>query len=124
MTLLIDTQALVWIGMGAEKLSRTAEAALFDGAVELFVSAVTAFEFADLSQRGRFGADLPLDPLLDALGATLLDYPAACWRLMPMLPALHRDPVDRMLIAHAIVADLTLVTADETMRRYSVRTLW
>lgn len=124
MAALIDTQALVWIATRSPKLSRAAERALLDGAIELFVSAVTAFEFADLNSRGRFGADLPLDPLLDALGATLLDYPVACWRLIPMLPPLHRDPVDRMLITHAIHADLTLITAEATMHDYPVRTLW
>lgn len=38
--------------------------------------------------------------------------------------AAHGDPVDRMLIAHAIHADLTLVTADGLMRRYPVKSLW
>jgi PIN domain nuclease of toxin-antitoxin system len=36
----------------------------------------------------------------------------------------HGDPVDRMLIAHALHAGLTLVTADETIRRYPVPTIW
>jgi PIN domain nuclease of toxin-antitoxin system len=40
------------------------------------------------------------------------------------LPDIHRDPVDRMLIAHAIAAGLVLVTADRQIDRYPVRTLW
>lgn len=36
------------------------------------------------------------------------------------LPAIHKDPFDRMLIAQSIVGDMTLITSDETVCRYSV----
>ena len=35
------------------------------------------------------------------------------------LPAIHQDPFDRVLIAQAIVEDLTLVTTDEVIREYA-----
>ena len=85
---------------------------------------MTAYEFADLNRRGRFGVDLPLAILLELLDAQVIDYPAECWRLAAELPPLHRDPVDRMMVAHAIHAGLTLVSADETIRRYPVQTIW
>ena len=124
MTYLIDTQALAWIGTGSGRLSRRAVATLLDADNELFVSAVTAFEFVDLNMRGRFDADLPFHAIVDRLGASLLDYPAEAYRILPLLPLIHRDPVDRMLIAHAVHADLTLITADTDMREYPVRSLW
>ncbi len=62
--------------------------------------------------------------LLQKLRASLIDFPSEAYRLVALLPPIHRDPVDRMLIAHAIHADLTLVTADEAMRAYPVRSLW
>ena len=40
------------------------------------------------------------------------------------LPQIHGDPFDRILVAQALVEDLDLVTGDETLRRYPVRTLW
>jgi PIN domain nuclease of toxin-antitoxin system len=40
------------------------------------------------------------------------------------LPEIHGDPFDRMLVAQAIVEDLELVTDDEMIRRYPVRTMW
>jgi PIN domain nuclease of toxin-antitoxin system len=40
------------------------------------------------------------------------------------LPAIHADPFDRMLVAQAMAEDLDLVTGDETLRRYPVRTRW
>jgi len=122
--LLIDTQSLVWLSTRPEKLGRNVQSAFDDPGESFFVSAVTAFEYVDLNMRGRFGADLPLDPVLSLLGAVVLPLPAEIWRLVEALPTLHRDPVDRMFVAHAIHADLTVITADRMIREYPVRSLW
>jgi PIN domain nuclease of toxin-antitoxin system len=36
------------------------------------------------------------------------------------LPALHRDPFDRMLVCQAIAGNMTLVTVDSALRSYPV----
>lgn len=124
MAMLIDTHALAWIASDDPRLSHGARDAVTDGRARMLVSAVTAYEFADMNQRGRFGADLPLDQLLRRLDAEVLDFPAACWRLAVSLPPIHRDPVDRMLVAHAIHVDAALISADAHIHRYPVRWLW
>jgi PIN domain nuclease of toxin-antitoxin system len=43
---------------------------------------------------------------------------------MAALPMLHRDPFDRILIAQAIAEGLDLVTNDEPISDYPVRTIW
>jgi PIN domain nuclease of toxin-antitoxin system len=35
-----------------------------------------------------------------------------------MLPPIHKDPFDRLLIAQAMVEGITLLTADSTIARY------
>jgi PIN domain nuclease of toxin-antitoxin system len=40
------------------------------------------------------------------------------------LPAHHRDPFDRMLVAQAAEEGLTVVTRDAVVARYGVATLW
>ena len=40
------------------------------------------------------------------------------------LAAIHRDPFDRMLVAQALAENCTLVTADATLFRYDVPTVW
>jgi PIN domain nuclease of toxin-antitoxin system len=40
------------------------------------------------------------------------------------LPALHRDPFDRMLACQTIEHGLTILTLDHLMTQYPVRTLW
>ena len=62
-------------------------------------------------QREKHGiASLPLD---EAAVGHLLN-----------LPALHKDPFDRMLIGQAIAHGLVLLTPDEDLRQYPVRTMW
>ena len=39
-------------------------------------------------------------------------------------PIFHRDPFDRILIAQAAAEGLTLLSADETIRRYPINVLW
>lgn len=124
MGLLLDTQVLVWFGRDDARLSKAFRDKLLDADAQFLVSSVTAFEFEDLRIRGRFGPIERIDILVTGLNAVVLDYPAEAIRIVPELPMYHRDPIDRMLVAHARHADLTLVTADETLRRYPIRTLW
>ena len=69
---------------------------------------------------------------LEDIVEEILNHPA--WTLMPMLPEclpvlaglpmLHNDPFDRLLIPQARVGGLTMVTADEHIRKCEVCTLW
>jgi PIN domain nuclease of toxin-antitoxin system len=105
-------------------LSRSAVEAIASPDNSLSVSAVTAAEFTDLQRRGRIEVDEPIDALAAMLGYQILDLPAEVWRTVADLPRIHGDPVDRMLVAHAIAGGFTLVTADRTLRDYPVASLW
>lgn len=43
---------------------------------------------------------------------------------LPRLPALHKDPFDRMLICQAIAGGLVILTPDPAISQYPVRSLW
>ncbi len=124
MAYLLDTHVLVWFGVGGARLSPAFHALLTDADAEFVVSSVTAFEFEELRARNRLGDVDSVSVLIRALNAVVADFPAAAYELVHLLPKLHRDPADRMLVAHAIHADLTLVTADAVLRNYPVRSLW
>ena len=40
------------------------------------------------------------------------------------LPIIHHDPFDRMLISTALVEEMRLVTADQSIRKYDVSQVW
>lgn len=115
---------MVWFGVGNRRLSRRAREAIESPDNELHISAITAWEYADLEARGRFADSAPLGALREMLEFEIVDFSGDLWARAAALPAIHRDPVDRMLIAHAIAVDMVLVTADKTIRSYPVRSLW
>jgi PIN domain nuclease of toxin-antitoxin system len=124
LALLIDTHALVWIGQGNARLPVRVIEHICDPDTDLFVSAVTAYEYADLHHRGRLPDAAEFFALQERMLFRVLDFSADIWSLAVTLPPIHRDPVDRMLIAHALSADLTLVTADATIHQYPLKTFW
>lgn len=124
MNLLFDTQVLVWLLTGDNRLRKAWIEALGDSTNTGFVSAVIAWEYSDLRKRGRLPVQEDVADLQALYGLNILDFPAECWALAAELPDIHRDPIDRMLVAHAIALDMTLVTADASLRRYPGKNLW
>ena len=118
--LLLDTQILVWLVNGDGRLRREWTAKIADPASELHVSAVIAFEYTDLQRRNRLPVDEPISELVSRFDMQLASLPTETWQEISKLPDIHRDPVDRMLIAHALVEGMTLLTADANIRRYPV----
>ncbi|MBM2816505.1 MAG: type toxin-antitoxin system VapC family toxin [Ignavibacteria bacterium] len=40
------------------------------------------------------------------------------------LELIHRDPFDRILVAQALVNSMTIITRDENIHKYNVKTKW
>jgi PIN domain nuclease of toxin-antitoxin system len=40
------------------------------------------------------------------------------------LPWIHRDPFDRILVAQAVCERMSIMTSDDNIRRYNVKTIW
>jgi PIN domain nuclease of toxin-antitoxin system len=124
--LLLDTHAFLWLNASPERLG-AALAEIEDSRDRLVVSAATSWEIAIKHARGR----LPLpDPperyvpdLIRRIGAEALPVEHAHALGVASLPPLHRDPFDRLLVAQARSIDATLVTADQRLAEYPVRTL-
>lgn len=120
MQLLLDTHIIVWIVLDDSRLSDAQRRALQDPENAILVSPVTAYELTQLQKTRRIPLSEPIDRLGDLIGFALVDLPQDIWRVVTDLPDIHRDPVDRMLIAHALSGGMTLVTADANIRRYPV----
>jgi PIN domain nuclease of toxin-antitoxin system len=126
--LLLDTCTFLWIVGGAKDLSGEARRAFADPANDVLLSAVSAWEISVKHRLGRLPLPTPPDTFLPAqrtahgIEPLPLDEEAALQ--VAKLPELHRDPFDRMLVAQAIVGGLVLLTPDDYIREYPVRTLW
>ncbi len=128
MRLLLDTCTFLWIVGGAKELSSRAREAFADPANEVFLSAASAWEIAVKHRLGKLPLPAALDEFVPvqraAHGIEPLTVEEESALHVAKLPDLHRDPFDRMLVAQALVGGLVLVTPDDTIRRYPVRTLW
>jgi len=65
---------------------------------------------------------IPLQRERHAIAELTLEEQATLY--LHRLPALHRDPFDRMLICQAIQHELTLLTPDPLITQYAVKTAW
>jgi PIN domain nuclease of toxin-antitoxin system len=118
-----DTHVLLWLATNDPRLPPPALEQLLS-AEQLGVSATTAWEYADLHQRGRFGEAPTFEEVEAALTLEVVSFPSNAWKLAAQLPPIHKDPIDRMLVAHALVEDGVIATADSYIRRYPAKTLW
>jgi PIN domain nuclease of toxin-antitoxin system len=121
---LVDTQALLWWLTEDDALSPTARELLVEPANEFLFSAASVWEIAIKRSLGKLTApdDLP-DRIVDEGFSWLAITPAHAWRVGD-LPAHHRDPFDRLLIAQALTERVPIVTADARFSDYGVDARW
>jgi len=120
MRLLLDTHILVWIVLNDARLSDAQRRLIEDPDNPVFVNPVVTYELTQLQKTKRIPLRESIDRLQQLVGFTLIDLPQDIWRAVMDLPDIHRDPLDRLLIAHALTDEMTLVTADANIRRYPV----
>jgi PIN domain nuclease of toxin-antitoxin system len=126
-TLLLDSQALLWWREGSRRLGPRARAAISRDAFGVLVSAASAWEFAIKSATGKLKLREPVEQWLPAAlagsGFDPLPVTIAHALKVTTLPFHHADPFDRLLIAQAQLENLTLVTADSAFEDYDVTLL-
>lgn len=120
MNLLLDTHTLIWVFTGDEGLSVRARGAIRDGRNLVYVSAATAWEIAIKRAPGKLKAPDNLQEGLERYRFASLDISLEHALAVERLPAHHRDPFDRMLVAQARVEGMTLVTRDSRIKAYDV----
>lgn len=121
--LLLDTHAFLWWLTDDARLGPAAREAISDERNRVYVSAATGWEIAIKRADGKLSAGEELDALVEQEGFEHLPITFFHGEQAGALQSLHADPFDRMLIAQAQAEGVVLVTADERIPRYGVRTL-
>ncbi|MDX1995478.1 MAG: type II toxin-antitoxin system VapC family toxin [bacterium] len=125
---LLDANVFIWIISDPTRISSSAAAVASDKSNRLLLSLSTVWEIQIKAQLGKLTFPAPLGDILDKqmeinqieLIALRLDYILK----LGELPNHHRDPFDRLLIAQALVEDLTIISSDPMFRQYNVSVLW
>ena len=111
MSLLLDTHVVIWFLEGNARLGVAARTAIQE-AERVYVSAATVWEISVKMAQGKLRAPADFAERLLDQGMLQLGLEWEHARIAGSLPALHRDPFDRMLVAQSIVERLTIVTRD------------
>lgn len=124
MRVLLDTAVLIFAVESPERLSKRAMAILKSPENLRELSSVSLTEIAIKTTLGKlkFSAEIARQAIQD-MDIRILPFTAGhAYRLFE-LPAYHRDPFDRQIIAQALSEDIPVVTPDEKFRAYETITI-
>jgi PIN domain nuclease of toxin-antitoxin system len=124
---LLDTHALLWWLEDDRRLSAGARKAIEEPAIQVLVSAGSLWEIAIKHQLGKLKAPNLVNDFereLDQEGFVELPISAKHAIRAAFLPAKHKDPFDRVLIAQAEIEGVPIVTRDSIFDNYGVSRIW
>ncbi|GMO17421.1 MAG: type II toxin-antitoxin system VapC family toxin [Termitinemataceae bacterium] len=124
---LLDTHVAIWFFDGDDKLSDVVRRIMWDESNAVYMSIVSAWELAIKIGLGKLrfpGNAAGFIRSAQAWEITILPIETAHLTALESLPLIHRDPFDRLLVATALAEKMTLVSADENIRRYDVDLVW
>ena len=128
MKLLLDTHAFLWINEDSGRLSQTVKDLCCSGEHEFYLSMASPWEMQIKNQLGKLSLVMPIEELVNKNrqqnNIQLLPIDLAHISNLEQLPAHHKDPFDRIIIAQAIIEGLTIVTVDHVFSDYSVPVIW
>ncbi len=119
-TVLVDTHIALWALGDPARLTTAERAVLVDPAVDRCLSPMSVWEAVIKRELGRLRAPRNLSALL-AAEFRMLDVTAPLLEAAAELPRHHADPFDRVLIAHALDGDLSVLTRDAAFAAYGVK---
>ncbi|MDE0127600.1 MAG: type II toxin-antitoxin system VapC family toxin [Bryobacterales bacterium] len=121
MRVLLDTHVLLWAAVSPERLSDDICELVENSGTEFVFSAASTWEVAIKNGLGH--RDFRVDPRLLRRGllenyyvdlAVTGEHAAS----VDILPPIHKDPFDRILVTQAMAEGITLITADPVVAPY------
>ena len=120
----LDTHVALWIAAGDQRKLRPVAAWLRHGT--LFLSPIVLVEMELLREIGRVreSASVIFDVLANDYGVTEAAGSLSDLASYARLLGWTRDPFDRLIVAHALANQATLLTADTTILAHCVQACW
>ena len=128
MTLLLDTCTFIWLCSAPEKLSEPATRVLDIQSNDRALSLATVWEIALKHHSGKL--PLPEKPSrwieeqLRLQDIDVLPLQRTTLYGAGALPAIHKDPFDRVIAADALQRGLRVVSPDAPFRAYGCEVIW
>ena len=124
MKLLLDTHVFLWLISDDPRLRSSVRQTISDSSNAVYLSVVSIWEAAVKHAIRRLPLPSPLGVYLPAQRQRHkiqnLDLDEQSVAMLDSLPAVHRDPFDRMLICQALDRGMTIMTSDRVFESYQV----
>lgn len=128
MSMLLDTQALLWFLLDDPRLSRKAREVIIHAEGSIFVSPASFWEIAIKISLGKYALPEPFllfwNRQLQENALTLLPITLNHTARITNLPFHHKDPFDRLLIAQSLEEQIPIVSSDSIFEAYGAHRLW
>lgn len=130
MSVILDTCALLWWSLDPKEFSQSAAIAIAKMEREKngMTPSMSIWEIAIKVKNKKLDLGVPLDTYLAALKQSDVV------QIMPVnedvlvksvnLQWLHRDPVDRVMVAMALGRDYSIITKDKEIRDFYLKSIW
>ena len=118
----------LWWIIDSPQLSSRVRDVMRNQANELFLSVASAWEIAIKVNLGRLRLPdrpdrfIPGQLMKNAIEPLPVEMSHALH--VSRLPAIHRDPFDRIIIAQSILEKMAVVTRDADIAKYKIKTFW
>lgn len=119
MRIMLDTHVYLWWLQDHQNLSKTARAKIVS-ASEVYISSASIWEASIKVSIGKLEVDVN-QLVAEIANSGFLELPVSAKHaaMVALLPDIHRDPFDRILVAQALCEPLRLLTADSLLSGYS-----
>jgi len=127
MNYLLDTHVAIWAMYEYDKIPPSIRRILLDENCHKFVSMTSFWEIAIKNRIGKLSLPMGIEGIsqgMDTFGYGVIPIEYEHIETYNSLPLLHRDPFDGIIIATALVEDMTIITTDENIQKYNVPWVW
>ena len=127
MDYILDTHVFLWTVFDSKKLSEVSKNILLDSRHRKFISISTMWEIAIKNRVGKLTIPHSISNVFNQAemnGFGIIEINQKCIEIYNTLPLIHRDPFDGIIIATAMLGKMTIITADETIKKYDVNCVW
>lgn len=127
MKLLLDTHVFLWYISADSRLPLHFRHAIQDVTNEVLLSVASVWEGVIKQNVGKLPLPAPAEEYMPQqrakhqIASLPIEEPVLVH--LAKLPPLHRDPFDRIMVAQAILYDLTVATVDDTVKAYPIKLL-
>ena len=124
MAFLLDTHAFLWFVAGDSQLPDTVKSKITDINESCFLSVASLWEITIKQQLGKLTLGITLEELFDYADRNQIEILQITYEhflTLSQLPSHHNDPFDRLIVSQAIAENLTLISRDKALKKYTVK---